>query len=74
VVPQQPRFQQPGPTHRPNARLADRLVLPPASANTCFGYGASQSNQIVLSGWLFDVEQANVASAQLMASDTWTGG
>src|SRR5262249_32728784 len=31
-----------------------------------FGYAASQSNQLILSGWLFDVQQANVSSAQLI--------
>ena len=70
VVPQQPSdFQQPGP-NSPVKRppwLTD-WSSPPANAKyLAFGYGASQSNQIVLSGWLFDVEQANVASAQLMA-------
>jgi TolB protein len=33
-----------------------------------FGYAATQSNQIVLSGWLFDVEQANVTSAQVIGN------
>src|SRR2546430_1854289 len=70
VVPQQPSdFQQPGP-NSPAKRppwLTD-WSSPPASAKyLAFGYGASQNNQIVLSGWLFDVEQANVAGAQLMA-------
>src|SRR5437667_7555121 len=70
VVPQQPSdFQQPGPSAP--ARRPPWLTdwsSPPASAKyLAFGYAASQNNQIVLSGWLFDVEQANVSSAQLMA-------
>ncbi len=70
VVPQQPSdFQQPGPntpTRRP-PWLTDWSSPPLSAKYLAFGYGASQNNQIVLSGWLFDVEQANVASAQLMA-------
>jgi len=70
VVPQQPSdFQQPGPS-TPARRppwLTDWSSPPTSTKYLAFGYAASQNNQIVLSGWLFDVEQANVASAQLLA-------
>src|SRR5260370_23521982 len=70
VTPQQPSdFQQPGPG-APAGRRAPWLTdwsSPPVSAKyLAFGYAASQNNQVVLSGWLFDVEQANVASAQVI--------
>jgi TolB protein len=70
VTPQQPSdFQQPGPG-APGGRRAPWLTdwsSPPVSAKyLAFGYAANQNNQIVLSGWLFDVEQANVASAQVI--------
>ena len=70
VTPQQPSdFQQPGPV-TPAGRRAPWLTdwsSPPVSAKyLAFGYAATQNNQIVLSGWLFDVEQANVAGAQVI--------
>ena len=70
VTPQQPSdFQQPGPG-APSGRRAPWLTdwsSPPVSAKyLAFGYAATQNNQIVLSGWLFDVEQANVAGAQVI--------
>src|SRR5882724_3550266 len=65
VTPQQPSdFQEPGP----NAPLRRPPWLtdwssPPVSAKwLAFGYGAAQNNQLVLSGWLFDVTQPNVTS------------
>jgi TolB protein len=70
VTPQQPSdFQQPGqntPARRP-PWLTDWSGPPVGAKYLAFGYGASQNNQIVLSGWLFDVEQPNVAGAQLLA-------
>jgi Periplasmic component of the Tol biopolymer transport system len=70
VTPQQPSdFQQPGPA-APAARRAPWLTdwsSPPVNAKyLAFGYAASQNNQIVLSAWLFDVGQSNVASAQVI--------
>jgi TolB protein len=70
VTPQQPSdFQQPGPG-APAGRRAPWLTdwsSPPVSAKyLAFGYAAAQNNQIVLSGWLFDVQQENVASAQVI--------
>src|SRR6266851_7718998 len=68
VVPQQPSdFQQPGPggpARRP-PWLTDWSSPPVSAKYLAFGYAASQNNQIVLSGWLFDVDQANVSSAQV---------
>src|SRR5215472_6784937 len=65
VIPQQPSdFQQPGPG-APTGRRAPWLTdwsSPPVSAKyLAFGYAASQNGQLVLSGWLFDVQQANVS-------------
>jgi len=60
-VPQQPQDFRPG-----GPSFAD-WSNPPASANyLAFGYTAVQNNQIVLYGWLFDVRQSNVGSAQLI--------
>jgi TolB protein len=60
-VPQQPSdFRQGGPA------LADWSGPPPNANYLAFGYTAAQSNQIVLYGFLFDVRQANPASAQLI--------
>jgi TolB protein len=70
VVPQQPSdFQQPGP-NAPARRppwLTDWSSPPVSAKYLAFGYAASQNSQIVLSGWLFDVEQSSVAGAQLIA-------
>ncbi|HJZ99788.1 MAG TPA: hypothetical protein VKE70_24940 [Candidatus Solibacter sp.] len=69
VVPQQPSdFQAPGPS-TPARRppwLTDWSSPPVSAKYLAFGYAASQSNQLILSGWLFDVQQANVSSAQLI--------
>src|SRR2546421_2562870 len=66
VTPQQPSdFQQPGP-NTPARRppwLTDWSSPPVSAKYLAFGYAASQNNQIILSSWLFDVQQANVASA-----------
>jgi TolB protein len=60
-VPQQPAdFRQGGPS------FADWSGPPPNANYLAFGYTAAQNNQIVLYGWLFDVRQANPASAQLI--------
>ncbi|HVT95264.1 MAG TPA: hypothetical protein VHD76_20605 [Bryobacteraceae bacterium] len=40
---------------------------PPSNTNyLAFGYTATQNGQIVLYGWLFDVRQANLSSAQVL--------
>jgi TolB protein len=60
-VPQQPSdFRQGGPA------LGDWSGPPPNANYLAFGYTAAQNNQIVLYGWLFDVRQANIGSAQLI--------
>jgi len=60
-VPQQPAdFRQGGPA------FADWSGPPPNANYLAFGYTATQNNQIVLYGWLFDVRQANPSSAQLI--------
>ena len=60
-VPQQPPdFRQGGPA------FADWSGPPPNANYLAFGYTATQNNQIVLYGWLFDVRQANPSSAQLI--------
>ena len=70
VAPQQPNdFQQPGPgaaTGRQAPWLTDWSSPPVSAKYLAFGYAASQNNQIVLSGWLFDVQQSNVSSAQVI--------
>jgi TolB protein len=70
LTPQQPSdFQQPGPGPVAGRRapwLTDWSSPPVSAKYLAFGYAASQNNQIVLSGWLFDVMQANVASAQVI--------
>lgn len=59
--PQQPSdFRQGGPS------FADWSGPPPSANYLAFGYTATQNNQIVLYGWLFDVRQANPSSAQLI--------
>ena len=60
-VPQQPAdFRQGGPS------FADWSGPPPNTNYLAFGYTVVQNNQIVLYGWLFDVRQANISSAQLI--------
>jgi TolB protein len=60
-VPQQPSdFRQGGPA------FADWSGPPPNANYLAFGYTATQNNQIVLYGWLFDVRQSNPTSAQLI--------
>jgi TolB protein len=65
--PQQPSdFQAPAGAARRGPWLTDWSAPPVSSKYLAFGYAASQANQIVLSGWLFDVQQADVAAAQLL--------
>jgi len=68
-VPQQPSdFQSPPPAPAPRKApwLSDWSSPPVSAKYLAFGYGASQNDQIVLSGWLFDVQQADVAGAQVL--------
>ena len=67
VTPQQPsEFQEPGPGAGRRAPWLTDWSSPPVSAKyLAFGYAGPQSNQIVISGWLFDVNQSTVAAAQV---------
>jgi TolB protein len=68
-VPQQPSdFQQPASPTAPRRApwLTDWSGAPVNAKYLAFGYAATQNNQMVLSGWLFDAQQANVSSAQLI--------
>ena len=66
-IPQQPSdFHQHAPNQNNGVWLTD-WSSPPVSANyLAFGYTAAQNNQIVLYAWLYDVSQANTASAQMI--------
>lgn len=69
-VPQQPSdFKQPAnPTDSMNGLWLADWAKPPASANfLAFGYTAAAADQIVLSGWLYGVNQPNLQAAQLVA-------
>jgi TolB protein len=63
-VPQQPSDFRPASGQ--GLALADWSGPPPNANYLAFGYTATQSNQIVLYGWLFDARQANPSSAQLI--------
>jgi TolB protein len=78
-VPQQPSdFQPPAappapvrgrpspPAAKKGPWLTDWSEPPPDAKYLAFGYAAAQNGQFVLAGWLFDVEQPNLAGAQLI--------
>lgn len=68
TIPQQPSdFRPPlnGKTQGP--WLTDWSGPPVNSRYLAFGYTATQNGQLVLYGWLYDVQQANISSAQLLA-------
>ncbi|MBI3472226.1 MAG: PD40 domain-containing protein [Candidatus Solibacter usitatus] len=46
--------------------LTDWSQPPVGASHLAFGYAATQGDQLVLSGWLYDVSQPNVSSAQLI--------
>ena len=66
-VPQQPTdFKPPAGGGSQGPWLTD-WSGPPVNANyLAFGYTAPRDNQLVLSGWLYDVRQASPSSAQLI--------
>jgi TolB protein len=67
-VPQQPSdFKPPVNGQSQGPWLADWSGPPPNANYLAFGYTATQSNQIVLYGFLFDVRQPSPSSAQLIA-------
>ncbi len=66
-VPQQPSdFRPPVNGQSQGLWLTDWSGPPPNANYLAFGYTATQNNQIVLYGFLFDVRQANPSSAQLI--------
>jgi TolB protein len=67
AVPQQPSdFRPPSSGVSQGPWLTD-WSGPPVNANyLAFGYTAVQNNQIVLYGWLFDVQQTNTTAAQVI--------
>ncbi len=69
-VPQQPSdFKQPAnATDSMGGLWLTDWAKPPAGANfLAFGFTAVAADQIVLSGWLFGVNQPNLQAAQLLA-------
>ena len=67
-APQQPSdFKAPVNGQSQGLWLSDWSGPPPNANYLAFGYTATQNNQIVLYGFLFDVRQANPGSAQLIA-------
>jgi TolB protein len=65
--------QQPGDFHAPGADgksqgpwLTDWSGPPTNTKYLAFGYTAVQNNQLFLYGWLYDVQQSNPTSAQLL--------
>ncbi|MGH9672224.1 MAG: hypothetical protein ACRD44_03505, partial [Bryobacteraceae bacterium] len=72
-IPQQPKDFVPPAETRPGQRPPQRTnpwltdwSSPPVNANyLTIGYGAEQGGSLVLFGWLFNVNQGNVANAQV---------
>jgi TolB protein len=68
TVPQQPGDFRPPVNGRSAGPWLSDWSGPPVNTNyLAFGYTATQNGQLVLYGWLYDVQQANVTSAQLLA-------
>ncbi len=68
AVPQQPAdFRPPVNGRSAGPWLSDWSGPPVNGRYLAFGYTATQNGQLVLYGWLYDVQQANVSSAQLLA-------
>lgn len=68
TVPQQPADFRPPVNGRSAGPWLSDWSGPPVNTNyLAFGYTATQNGQLVLYGWLYDVQQANVSSAQLLA-------
>jgi TolB protein len=66
-VPQQPSdFHPPANGRSQGPWLTDWSGPPVNTKYLAFGYAASQNNQIVLYGWLYDVQQVDGTSAQLI--------
>jgi TolB protein len=68
TIPQQPAdFRPPLNGKSQGPWLSDWSGPPVNSHYLAFGYTATQNGQLVLYGWLYDVQQANPSSAQLLA-------
>lgn len=66
-VPQQPSdFKAPSGTTRMGPWLTDWSGPPVNAQWLAFGYTAVQNNQLVLFGWLYNVNQPDVANAQVI--------
>ena len=65
-TPQRPEDFRQG-TNKRGLWLSDWSSPPTAATHLAFGYTAVQGDQIALLGWLYDVSQQNVQSAQLLA-------
>jgi len=66
-VPQQPSdFKPPAAGRSQGPWLTDWSGPPPNANYLAFGYTAVQGNQLVLFGWLYNVQQPNTSSAQLI--------
>ena len=66
-IPQQPSDFHPPANGRSQGPWLTDWAGPPPNANfLAFGYAATQNNQLVLYGWLYDVRQANTTAAQLI--------
>jgi TolB protein len=66
-VPQQPSDFRPPVNGRSQGPWLSDWSGPPVNANyLAYGYAASQNNQLVLYGWLYDVRQTNTTAAQLI--------
>src|SRR5260370_38456099 len=66
-IPQQPSDFHPAANGRSQGPWLTDWSGPPPNANyLAFGYAATQNNQLVLYGWLYDVRQANTTAAQLI--------
>lgn len=67
-VPQQPQdFHAPGARGQSNGAWLTDWSNPPVSANyLAFGYTAVQDGQLVLRGWLFNLTQPDLTSAQVI--------
>lgn len=66
-VPQQPQDFRPPSGGRSNGPWLTDWSNPPASANyLAFGYTSVQDNQLVLRGWLYNLAQSDLNSAQVI--------
>jgi len=66
-VPQQPQDFRPPLNGQSQGPWLTDWSGPPVNANyLAFGYTAVQTNQLILSGWLYDVAQSSASSAQLV--------